>query len=118
MAVSGVRISWLMLARNSLLARVAASAFARASISASATCLASVMSIITPRSSIWPLADFSTLTKSSTQIRRPSAASRRYWKRWLRPARASLMPNSTVASRSSGCRCAAQKPGTSQSSSL
>ena len=40
----GVRISWLMFARNSLLARVAASAVSLASYSSSSACLRAVMS--------------------------------------------------------------------------
>ena len=45
----GVRISWLMLARNSLLATVAASAFDRAASSDSSSSFCSVTSIDAPR---------------------------------------------------------------------
>ena len=41
----GVRISWLMLARNSLLARVAASAASLARTSSRSACFRSVMSV-------------------------------------------------------------------------
>ena len=46
--LSGVRISWLMLARNSLFAVAAASAFARACSSDSRICLSLVMSSVAP----------------------------------------------------------------------
>ena len=44
MAFMGVRISWLMLARKSLLARLADSADSFAAFSASSVCFLSVMS--------------------------------------------------------------------------
>ena len=48
MPFMGVRISWLMLARNSLLARLAASAVALALRNSSSACLRSVMSSVMP----------------------------------------------------------------------
>ena len=45
----GVRISWLMLARNSLLARLAASAASLAARNCASALFRSVMSLTTPR---------------------------------------------------------------------
>ena len=72
----GVRISWLMLARNSLLARLAASAASRACRSASSACLRSVMSMIDPSMSGVPSRRSSTMIAfSSAHITRPSRRS-------------------------------------------
>ncbi len=49
MPLIGVRISWLMLARNSLLARLAVSAWWLASRNSASTRFCRVMSVITPR---------------------------------------------------------------------
>ena len=49
MPFMGVRISWLMFARNSLLARLAASAASLARCSSASTCLRAVTSTQTPR---------------------------------------------------------------------
>ncbi len=63
---SGVRISWLMLARNSLFARLAASAASRAAAMAPAVSLCSVISVSTVT------APPSLSRKASWRIQRPS----------------------------------------------
>ena len=74
MAVSGVRISWLVLARNSLFARLAASAAERASTSSSAARFFSVMSRRKPLNST-PSAVCTGAIESSTVMRVPSRRS-------------------------------------------
>ena len=77
-ALSGVRISWLMLARNRLLARAAASASDLARSSASAWWWLSVTSVTVPRK---PLVEPSVsrlfTARPTTQVSVPSGRRKR-----------------------------------------
>ena len=90
-AFIGVRISWLIEARNSDFARVAARAWAWAASRASSAALYSEMSTITPMSSRASPSATMTDTMSRSHTRRPSCVTTRYsivWSRCSAVARA------------------------------
>ena len=101
MAFIGVRISWLMLARKALLARLAASAASRASRSASAACFCSVLSMaITTRPTTTPSRQ-SGRQCTWAHCRVPSCAMSARSKCWAWPA--SATPRSGAQALSSRC---------------
>ena len=74
MPFMGVRISWLMLARNSLLVWVAASAASLAAMRSRSSCLNSVTSWLTPYRSVGlPSALVATLPSAWIMTVRPSS---------------------------------------------
>ena len=87
MAFIGVRISWLMLARKALLARVASSARSRARAIAACASLMAVMSASSHIDS--PVSVDRATPLASIHSGVPSWRCMRTCERWLRPARKS-----------------------------
>ena len=93
----GVRISWLIDARNSLLARLASSA-------ACCARMRSRKSVMTPTISLSPLVDVTTRTAVPNQNRLPSAAYMRCGRRCASPVASAAAQACMAASRSPGGR--------------